>query len=126
MADWVVLLFSIYSIRKKENFPSASNTYTKDNDDWGSVVNVRRFSERYYAQAASRQRSSMEPLSSASGLHTTGRMYYTQGEVFDPYAEAGVPHYPTSYHHYTQGSGGSLSDSPTQTIFQRNHEEAIP
>ncbi|KAG9042155.1 hypothetical protein FS837_011230 [Tulasnella sp. UAMH 9824] len=112
------------SIRKKEFSPSASNAYAKDNDDPGPAANVRRFSELLYAQIDSRQRGSMDSLSSETG-YPSGRVYYPQDEIFDPYAAAGVPHY-HSHHPYRRGSGGSFSESPTPTVFPRNQERTSP
>ncbi|KIO30446.1 hypothetical protein M407DRAFT_20506 [Tulasnella calospora MUT 4182] len=122
LVDWVVLFLSIRSIRKKE---SSSVAYTKVNEDPGCAVNVRRFSQRFHTQIASMQRDSVNSSSSATDSNTAGRTASTQYDVFDPYAEAGVPYYP-SYHDYSQGSGGSFSESPTQTIVQRTPEGATP
>ncbi|KIO30445.1 hypothetical protein M407DRAFT_20505 [Tulasnella calospora MUT 4182] len=124
LVDWAILFLSIRSIRKKE---SSSGAYTEDNDDPGRVGNVRRFSQRFYAQFASRQSGSVDSSSSSTGhgLHAAGSTHHAQNDAFDPYAEAGVPYYP-SYHDYRQGSGEGFSESPTQTISQRTPEEAIP
>ncbi|KAG8940002.1 hypothetical protein FRC04_005687 [Tulasnella sp. 424] len=124
VADWIILYFSIHSIRKKEKSSLSLIAYggvETDDDNFGRGVDVRRFSDLIYAHVPSRQTSVMEYPGSAASSQTTQRTYYGQHVVFNPYAEAGVPHY-SSYHHRKQESRGSPSDSATQSLLGRDYE----
>lgn len=123
VVDWIILYFSIHSIRKKEKsslIPLAHGGLEKDDDTFGRGEDVRRFSDLHYAHVSSRRTSVMESSGSAASSQTTQRTYYGHHEVFDPYAEAGVPQYPS--YHRKQESRGSLSDSATQSLLGRGYE----
>lgn len=115
--DLVILRFSILSIRKKEkdlrgpNFDAGGE---KGGYESGRGANLRQLSELSYGQTPLRQRDATgSPRSMAEKT-------YPAEEVFDPYAEAGVPYQP-----HRQGTRGSSIDPTTQSLLGREREGGI-
>ncbi|KAG8911604.1 hypothetical protein FRC00_006190, partial [Tulasnella sp. 408] len=115
--DLVILRFSILSIRKKEKDlrgPTFGAGGEKGGYESGRGANLRQLSELSYGQTPLRQRDATgSPRSMAEKT-------YPAEEVFDPYAEAGIPYQP-----HRQGTRGSSIDPTTQSLLGREREGGI-
>lgn len=96
--DWIILRFSIYSIRKKEK--SLSNPQPHAGDEMGRLgygadplISPQQPSKPSHDQASLLQRDKVGSSSSASGMHVTGEIDPSD-TVVDPHAGAAHPDQP--------------------------------